>query len=463
MPVGNANRPSTKVTEKIRYYDNIVIGRGATATVYEGRFENRPAAVKICHKEMVYNEKSQELNILRKLDNPHVVRYYITEDIGDLTYIVMELAKFTLEQVIEKNSMTIPAPLCKYWANDMTKGMLALHNQDIVHRDIKPSNVLIFLESAKLADFGISKELESSTQGVETEASRGTRIWMPTEVLKAIGSTHFFLLKSFDIFSLGLTIFYTMTQDKHLFAHKEKEAPFETLANIVSYQPNWGWLSNIEWTSLKNLLQAMIHLEPTKRPDAPMVLEHPFFWNDGKSLDFVTAVNNDFKSNPNSVVFAECKSEMMNMYERFCNEHKYFKIKNWKARLCPDLQNFITFQDRMRTAQKSSPIKKYSETSFMKLIEFIRDHSQHHEGWKSFENGKLMQDNIFGKDGINYGSYFVKRFPELTTFCMPFSKKSKTGICRFFHFINLTRVNAFQNGKNHVVMLLCKLKYLVPS
>jgi len=72
----------------------------------------------------------------------------------------------------------------------MTKGLLALHTNKIVHRDLKPSNVLIFDRNvAKLADFGISRELESCTHGVQTDAGRGTLMWMPPEGLHAMGTT----------------------------------------------------------------------------------------------------------------------------------------------------------------------------------------------------------------------------------------------------------------------------------
>jgi len=175
------------VTDEISYYKHGLIGKGATADVYQGFFEipSRKAAVKICTKKDINQDKNKEIDILRKMDDPNVVRYYITKDMGVSTYIVMELANDTLEKIIKKSESVKALPL-KKWATDVTKGLLALHTKKIVHRDLKPSNILIFAGNvAKLADFGISRELESYTRGMETDIARGTPIWMPPEAIKS--------------------------------------------------------------------------------------------------------------------------------------------------------------------------------------------------------------------------------------------------------------------------------------
>lgn len=432
------------VTNKIKYYESSLLGQGATAKVFQGYFEDRPAAVKVCRKEVAYHEKNEELNILRRLTNPNVVTYYITEDVGELTYIVMELALSTLEYQIESKAFYTLLQL-QTWATHMTNGLAALHHYKIVHRDIKPSNVLIFSgDVAKLSDFGISKELDSNTQGAVTEAGKGTRIWMPPEGLQSVGSrVPFTLLPNFDIFSLGLTIFYTMTQGKHLFAYKEDEVFLQIQSNIISYRPNWAWLVGVEWTALKNLLEAMTHVEPNKRPKASVVLEHPFFWNDKKNLEFINSVNNDFKNNSKSSEFSEGRTEMVRMYDSFCNANKDVNLRNWKKRLCTDVQNFMTFKDEMRKTKQSLQTKKYMETSFLKLVEFIRDYHQHYEDWKLFEDGILLGDDIFGEKGSKYEHYFFRKFPELTTVLYTFFQQEKYRDLQISKFYNLNKGECF--------------------
>ena len=202
------------------------------------------------------------------------------------------------------------------------KPLLASHTKKIVHRDLKPSNILIFEGNvAKLADFGISRELESYTRGMETDIARGTPIWMSPEAIKAIGSTNPFQLSPlFDIFSLGLTIYFTMTGGEHLFANTREDGPFVITSNITENRPNWESIAANECTSLRNLLKPMISIDQEKRPRHALLFEHPFSWDDKKGLEFLYAVHNDLKdTNQKNVYFSD---KINCLHYKFC-------IKNW--------------------------------------------------------------------------------------------------------------------------------------
>jgi len=64
-------------------------------------------------KEDAYNEKNRELDIMRKLIDPNVVTYYINENVGPHTYIVMELASDTLENIIKNSESVEDLPVKK--------------------------------------------------------------------------------------------------------------------------------------------------------------------------------------------------------------------------------------------------------------------------------------------------------------------------------------------------------------
>ena len=358
---------------------------------------------------------------MRKFNDPNVVTYYITENVGPLTYIVMELATKTLADII-KNSKSQEALPLKKWATDMTKGLLALHNHKIVHRDLKPSNVLIFDRNvAKLADFGISRELKSCTRGLQTDARRGTLMWMPPEALQSADVT-FQLLPSFDIFSLALTIHFTMTRGKHLFDSTEKGGTdIHVSSNIIENRRNWKSTAHNQWTALKNLLEAMISIDPKKRPGPAILLEHPFFWNDKKGLDFVYAVHNDFKNSKG----LDCSGKLNGLHTSFCQ--KTGLSSDWGLRLCPNVQSFLNHMDETREQKSLYDLsrKKYKQTSLVKLIEFIRDNDQHRAGWSGYKNGLLQRENVFGAKGCNYVQYFFGRFPELTTILYTFFQEPK--------------------------------------
>lgn len=147
-----------------------------------------------------------EVNILRDLKHPNIVRYYdrIIDKKNTKIYIVMEFC--------EGGDIGALIKRCKknrdYIAEDVvwkifTQITLALHEchtkreGKILHRDLKPSNVFLDSENnVKLGDFGLSKVL--SNESVFTYSHVGTPYYMSPEQIDELRYNE----KS-DIWSLG--------------------------------------------------------------------------------------------------------------------------------------------------------------------------------------------------------------------------------------------------------------------
>ncbi|XP_047141238.1 mitogen-activated protein kinase kinase kinase 3 isoform X2 [Hydra vulgaris] len=82
-------------------------------------------------------------------------------------------------------------------------GLSYLHSKKIIHRDLKCANILLDLNgNCKIADFGISKKIETIRSQTGCNTYTGTYHWMAPEVLRQVKYGN-----KADIWSFGCTVF----------------------------------------------------------------------------------------------------------------------------------------------------------------------------------------------------------------------------------------------------------------
>ncbi|HZU95336.1 MAG TPA: FHA domain-containing serine/threonine-protein kinase [Planctomycetota bacterium] len=195
------------------------IGEGGVATVLKALDEQtrRIVAVKKM-KEQVSNLAvaylEREVEILRSLDHPGIVRLYDAGETGGTRYLVMELVHgHDLESVIESKGRIAAADAAE--VGFAVAGALALaHKRGVVHRDVKPSNVLIDRSGrVKIVDFGVARLGKESGSKKASErltvrgSRRGTPAYMaPEQALDPANAG-----PKCDVYGVGATLYHALS------------------------------------------------------------------------------------------------------------------------------------------------------------------------------------------------------------------------------------------------------------
>lgn len=155
-------------------YEKIAdIGKGSFGAVAKVR--RKADGKTLVWKELNYGKMSEkekqmivsEVNILRELHHPNIVKYYdrIIDREQARIYIVMEYCEggdiSTLIKNTKREKTLLPEEIIWSILSQMLQALGSCHNRKegkILHRDLKPGN--IFLDKAqnvKLGDFGLSR------------------------------------------------------------------------------------------------------------------------------------------------------------------------------------------------------------------------------------------------------------------------------------------------------------------
>ena len=154
-----------------------ILGQGGFSIVREGIHleSSQERAVKILTKNAIGETQlllvTEEIEILKSLDHPNIIR--VIEIIEDTTKIniVTELCKGgeLFDRII--NCRTFSENTAAKYIFQILSGLIHIHEKGYIHRDLKPENIL-FVDNdddyLKIIDFGISQK-----EGMNIKSSKG--------------------------------------------------------------------------------------------------------------------------------------------------------------------------------------------------------------------------------------------------------------------------------------------------
>ncbi|CAJ0968095.1 unnamed protein product [Ranitomeya imitator] len=232
-------------------------------------------------KELDYGAMSEsekqmlvsEVNLLRELKHPNIVRYYdrIIERSSTTLYIVMEyceggdlaslIAKCTKErQYLEEDFIVRVFAQVALALKDCHKRSDGGHT--VLHRDLKPANIFLDAKkNVKLGDFGLARILHHDTSFAKTFV--GTPYYMSPEQMNRMSYNE----KS-DIWSLGCLLYELCALSPPFTAFNQKE-----LAEKIKI----GKFRRIPYRyseELNQTLTKMLNLKDYLRPSIEEILQH---------------------------------------------------------------------------------------------------------------------------------------------------------------------------------------------
>ncbi|KAG8908638.1 hypothetical protein FRB99_004926 [Tulasnella sp. 403] len=236
----------------------------------------------------------KEVELLKKLDHPSIVKYEGMVRDDDTLSIVLELAESgSLGQML-KSFGKLNETLVATYVTKILEGLHYLHQQQVVHCDLKAANILSTKNgNIKLSDFGVSLTLNAVENKSENVA--GTPNWMAPEVIELKGAS-----TSSDIWSLGCTVVELLTG----------HPPYSDIPNTLSvmfrivedeHPPIPEGCSDL----LRDFLSQCFNKDPATRPSAEQLFEHPWLkqtWGLNKDLQpensvpFLRRLSMDFQA-----------------------------------------------------------------------------------------------------------------------------------------------------------------------
>jgi calcium-dependent protein kinase len=155
-----------------------ILGEGSFAIVYEAqnRITDIMRAMKIIKKNK-YNSKDEEeleiineINILKTMDHPNIVKIFEFYSNKETYNIIMEYCKGGKLSNEIKNLAPFDEKYTAYVMYQIFSAITYCHSMNIIHRDLKPENILIVnknknnnYSNIKICDFGMSKVVEKDS------------------------------------------------------------------------------------------------------------------------------------------------------------------------------------------------------------------------------------------------------------------------------------------------------------
>ncbi|NWY66011.1 NEK5 kinase, partial [Erithacus rubecula] len=252
------------------------IGEGSFGKIFlaRGKMDNEPCVIKeINLTKMPMKEKEaseKEVILLAKMKHANIVTFYASLQENNKLYIVMEYCDGgdLMKRINMQHGVLFDEEQILSWFVQISLGLKHIHDKKILHRDVKAQNVFLSNNGkvAKLGDFGIARQLNSTTEFAHTCV--GTPYYLSPEICENRPYNN-----KTDIWSLGCVL-YELCALKHPVSTFQGNSLHELVLKICRghfqpVSPNYSY-------DLRILISQLFKISPRDRPSINSILRKPF-------------------------------------------------------------------------------------------------------------------------------------------------------------------------------------------
>ena len=312
----------------------------------------------IVEKHLI-EELENEINLLKALDHPNIIKVYETYKVKTRKAIVMELCSggdlYTRNPYSEKQAAKI--------VKECLSAVAYLHSRNVIHRDIKFENIMFESEQpnarVKLIDFGLSKSFMRKSD-VFTERV-GTLYTMSPQVVQGVYTAQA------DLWSMGVVTFMLLSgSDPPFWGNTPPEIVSKVIHGKFDFK---GKIWKTRSLECKDFVKSLIKIDPRVRLTALAALKHDWM---SKEIDL-----SDEKPKPellldvenNLVNYAESpflKKVALNVVAKNSTSQEIFELRKVFDEFDKDNAGTITFEELKVALGKTG---KYDEKEIKTIFD----------------------------------------------------------------------------------------------
>jgi len=249
------------------------LGEGSYGSVNrcfaKGQGSREPRAVKGISKRRASPDiVGREVEVMRAVDHPNVVRLYETFQDHNCVYLVMEIcAGGELLDAITSAEFFTEVQAASVM-QQVVRGVNYMHSKFVCHRDLKPENFLLQAPgpiencTVKIIDFGLATIFQG---GVMMKSRVGSPYYMSPEVLKKSYT------QATDLWSLGVVMYAMLCGYPPFCGNTDSELFVEIQKRALEFEPeDWDTVS----PDAKDLVSNLINRDVKQRLTAAQTMEH---------------------------------------------------------------------------------------------------------------------------------------------------------------------------------------------